>query len=66
MNGTCEGEVVRLTYEDLTGLSSLRNFVGTAHLRVADSSQDEDDELGAAMVVVRRGLVLLPSTTESE
>lgn len=66
MNDACEGEVVRLTYEDLTRLCGLRDFVGTAHLRVADSAQDEDDELRAAVVVVRRGFVLLSSTTEIE
>lgn len=66
MNDACEGEVVRLTYEDLTRLCGLRDLVGTAHLRVADPSQDEDDELRTAVVVVCRGFVLLSSTTEIE
>lgn len=50
-----------LTYNNLTGLGGFSDLIGTAHLRVTDSTQDEYDEAGAAPVVVRKAqLMFLP------
>lgn len=48
------------TYDDLTGFDCLGDLVGTAHLRVADSSYDKDDEAWAGPAfVLSAGFVLL-------
>lgn len=52
-----------LTDDHLAGLGGLHHLVGTAHLRVADSPDDEDDESGAAPpFVLSVGLMLLTGT----
>lgn len=56
-----------LTNDDLTGLGGFGDLVGTAHLWVADSTQDEDDEAGAVPVVLRGArLMFLPCAEEKD
>lgn len=56
-----------LTYDDLAGFNGLGDLVGTAHLRVADSSQNEDDEARAAPpFVLSAGFVLLTGAAEQK
>lgn len=55
-----------LTDDDLAGFVGFGDLIGTAHLRVADSAQDEDDEAGAAPVVVRARLMLLLPCAEKK
>lgn len=57
--------VSMLTYDDLTGFYCLGDLIGTAHLRVADSSYNKNDETWASpAVVLRAGFVLLTGTVE--
>lgn len=54
-----------LTYNDLTRFDRLGDLIGTAHLREADSSQNEDDESRARPAfVLRADFALLSSAVE--
>lgn len=56
-----------LTYDDLTGFDCLCDLVGTAHLRVADSSYDEDDEARATPTfILSTAFVLLTGAEEKK
>ena len=57
--------VLKLTYDDFAGFHSLGDLVGAAHLRVADSSDNKNDETRAGPAfVLRAGFVLLTGTVE--
>lgn len=54
-----------LTYDDLAGFDCLGDLVGGAHLWVADSSYNEDDEAGAGpALVLSARFVLLTGAVE--
>lgn len=55
-----------LTYDDLTGLDRLGDLVSGAHLRVAHSTQNEDDEPRAGPAIVLRARLPLLSGAEED
>ena len=61
--GDLIGYLCNLTYDDLAGFYCLGDLVGWTHLRVADSSENKDDEAWPGPpIVLWTGFVLLSGT----